>query len=105
MSLYIQNLSTEQKREIHRLLENPDPDFPAKRLYIVLRSAAGEDISTIAEAVELHPIHVRKWINRFLFSGVEGLRSVKSPGRPPLFSVEQRNSIMGIAKVNPRMLG
>lgn len=105
MSLRIKNLSSKQWEQIHALLSNPEEDLPVKRLQIVLRSATGEDVPVIAKAVNLHPINVRKWIHRYMTSGVDGLRSGKSPGRPSLFSPEQRASIVRVAKSNPRRLG
>jgi transposase len=48
---------------------------------------------------------VRKWIHRFNRYGLDGLRSGKSPGRPPVFTEEQRNRIVAIASTNPRLLG
>jgi transposase len=62
-------------------------------------------VPEISEEVHLHPINVRKWIHRFNRYGLDGLRSGKSPGRPPIFNEEQRNEIVGIANTNPRLLG
>ena len=105
MALYIQNLSNEQMQQLKLLVHQPEEDLPINRLMIVLLSAEGKGVPEISNEVNLHPINVRKWIHRFSSSGVDGLRSGKSPGRPPLFSSAQRNDIMRIAKANPRALG
>ena len=59
----------------------------------------------ISEEVNLHPINVRKWIHRFNELGLDGLRSGKSPGRPPVFSEEQRAQIVQTSRTSPRQLG
>ena len=105
MALYIQNLTNEQLQQLELLVHQPEEDLPVNRLMIVLLSAKGKGVPEISSAVNLHPINVRKWIHRFSSSGVDGLRSGKSPGRPPLFSGEQRHEIMRVAKANPRTLG
>ncbi len=105
MALYIQNLTNEQLQQLELLVHQPEEDLPVNRLMIVLLSAKGKGVPEISSAVNLHPINVRKWIHRFSSKGVDGLRSGKSPGRPPLFSSEQRNEIIRVAKANPRSLG
>jgi transposase len=74
-------------------------------LQIIMLSAAGKRVPEISEEVNLHPINVRKWIHRFNEQGLDGLRSGKSPGRPPVFSEDQRAQIVHIARTNPRQLG
>src|SRR5437867_2918903 len=59
MALYVQNLSAEQKRKIHKLCANPEPDLPVKRLLLVLYSAEGISVPALAELVALHPKNVR----------------------------------------------
>ncbi|MDQ3250174.1 MAG: helix-turn-helix domain-containing protein [Chloroflexota bacterium] len=104
MALYIQNLSNEEQQQLQLLVHQPEEDLPINRLMIVLLSAEGKGVPEISGEVKLHPINVRKWIHRFSSKGLDGLRSGKSPGRPPLFSAEQRNQIIRVAKANPRTL-
>ncbi|MDE0079842.1 MAG: helix-turn-helix domain-containing protein, partial [Caldilineaceae bacterium] len=54
--------------------------------------------------VDLHPINVRKWIHRYNQHGLDGLRSGKSPGRPPVFTAAQREAIVDIASADPTSL-
>ena len=86
-------------------LRSPEEDLPAHRLQIIMLSASGKRVPEISEEVHLHPINVRKWIHRFNEMGLDGLRSGKSPGRPPVFSEEQRLRICDIANTNPRLFG
>jgi transposase len=105
MALYIQNLDRQALQQIEAMVYQQEEDLPENRLRIVLLSAEGKSVPEISKAVNLHPINVRKWIHRFSRSGVDGLRSGKSPGRPRLFTHDQRQRIIGIAQADPRHLG
>ena len=105
MALYVRNLEDREIDQLQRLIEREESDLPASRLRIVRLSAEGKRVPEISQVVDLHPINVRKWIHRFNADGLEGLRSGKSPGRPPLFTEQQRRQISRIAMTNPRMLG
>lgn len=105
MALYIQNLDRHALQQLETMVYQREEDLPENRLRIVLLSAEGKSVPEISRTVNLHPINVRKWIHRFSKNGVEGLRSGKSPGRPRLFTAEQRQRIIGVASVDPRGLG
>lgn len=105
MALYVRELNMDEWNTLERLVQQPENDLPVQRLMIVLLSAQGERVQEVSKEVELHPINVRKWIHRFNQSGFEGLRSGKSPGRPPVFSAKQRNRIVDIANTDPKQLG
>lgn len=105
MALYVQNLSEEEQKQIEGLICEPEDDLPVNRLLIILLSAEGKSVPEISQTVNLHPINVRKWIHRYTANGIAGLRSGKSPGRPRLFTLKQRNQISKIAGTSPRSLG
>jgi len=105
MALYTRKLKQQERKTLESHLDSPEDDLPTHRLQIIMLSAAGKRVPEISEEVHLHPINVRKWIHRFNRYGLDGLRSGKSPGRPPVFSEEQRNKIVTIANTNPRLLG
>lgn len=105
MALYTRKLKLQERKTLEAHLNAPEEDLPAHRLQIIMLSAAGKRVPEISEEVKLHPINVRKWIHRFNEQGLDGLRSGKSPGRPPVFSEEQREQIVYIAHTNPRQLG
>jgi len=105
MALYTRKLKQQERKNLEAHLRAPEEDLPAHRLQIIMLSAAGKRVPEISEEVHLHPINVRKWIHRFNQQGLDGLRSGKSPGRPPVFGDEQRNEIVQIANTNPRVLG
>ena len=105
MALYVQNLSEDEVKQIEALICEPEDDLPVNRLLIILLSAEGKSVPDISQTVNLHPINVRKWIHRYTANGVNGLRSGKSPGRPKLFTTNQRQQISQIAGTSPRSLG
>lgn len=107
MALYVRKLRDTEKTRLNQLMKtvNDEHELPTNRLQIVALSAEGKRVPEISEAVDLHPINVRKWIHRFNQEGFDGLRSGKSPGRPPVFTENQREQILVIAETNPRVLG
>ncbi len=106
MSLYVRELTPEEKEEIEYLIDHPEQSpIPVERLMIVYLSSHGTKVQQIAETVGLHPINVRKWIHRFNARGLEGLITRKSPGRPRVFDEKQRKKIVEIAQKSPREFG
>ena len=58
----------------------------ARRARAMLLLAQGERYAHVAERVGLAERHVRKWAQRFLDRGPDGLHDKARPGRPPVFS-------------------
>ena len=105
MALYVRELEDAEWNELESMLEDQDGDVPVQRLMIVLLSTQGQRVQEISRDVDLHPINVRKWIHRFNAEGMGGLRSGKSPGRPPVFDDRQRDQIVTLANSDPRKMG
>ncbi len=104
MALYVRKLEEEEWEELERIIQNMENDVSVQRLMIILLSAQGHKVQEISREVDLHPINVRKWIHRYNTDGLDGLRSGKSPGRPPVFTEEQRKAIVDIASADPTSL-
>ena len=104
MALYVRKLEEEEWDELERTIQNMENDVSIQRLMIILLSAQGQKVQEISREVDLHPINVRKWIHRYNKHGLDGLRSGKSPGRPPVFSEAQRTAIVEIASADPASL-
>jgi transposase len=105
MALYVRELGEDERKQLDHLIQEQENDLPLQRLLIILLSSQGRRVMEISRAVDLHPINVRKWIHRFNADGIDGLRSGKSPGRPPLFTDEQRDRIVQVAGTDPRRQG
>ena len=105
MALYVRSLKADERAQLEDMLGLATHDELGRRARIILLSAERigvQDISTIAG---LHPINVRKWIHRFNRYGLSGLYPRRSPGRPKLFTEDQRHAIVGMASTNPQELG
>lgn len=105
MALFVRRLAGSEVELVEQLMRRSENDLPQNRLRIIQLSADGHKVPEISKEVDLHPINVRKWIHRFNELGIDGLRSGKSPGRPPLFTDAQREKITRIASMDPRSLG
>jgi transposase len=104
MALYVRELGEDDWEELERTIQNLENDVTVQRLMIILLSAQGHKVQEISREVDLHPINVRKWIHRYNKQGLDGLRSGKSPGRPPVFTEAQRQAIVKIASAAPASL-
>lgn len=104
MALYARALKADELAELNKLGDDTDSEL-VRRAQIVLLSAQHVGVHDISREVGLHPINVRKWIHRFNRYGLQGLRPRRSPGRPRLFSDEQRQAIVGLATREPQELG
>lgn len=101
MTLYVRTVEEEEQKDLEQIIQEPESDIPIQRILIIHLSAQGHRVQDISREVDLHPINVRKWIHRFNQNGLDGLRSGKSPGRPPVFTNNQRQKIVEIANTNP----
>jgi transposase len=104
MALYVRTLKAEETSRVEEILRGLDPEL-ARRARIIQLSAQRMGVHEISRLVGLHPINVRKWIHRFNRMGTNGLFPRRSPGRPRLFSEEQRRAIVGLATTDPQELG
>ena len=104
MALYVRELRREEEQQLSRWLRSGDPDLQ-RRVQVILLSRAGYRVPEIGPLLSAHPSNLRKWIHRFNRFGLSGLFPRRSPGRPRLFSHEQRESIVGLATTEPRRPG
>ena len=105
MALYVRTLKAEERAKLEEILRLQSHDEMGRRARIVLLSSAHVGVQEISSAAGLHPINVRKWIHRFNRYGMNGLYPRRSPGRPKLFTEDQREAIVGMASANPQDLG
>ena len=105
MTLYVRNLKADERARLEDLLRSAEHDDLGRRARIVLLSSAHIAVQDIGAIAGMHPINVRKWIHRFNRYGLEGLYPRHSPGRPKVFSEDQRQAIVGMASSDPQELG
>src|SRR5215468_9511275 len=95
-------LSGEQQAELRSRLNSDVYDGSvAWRAQIVLWGDAGYSVGEIADMAGTTRITVRKWLDRYAQSGVEGLESRKSTGRPKTVSDEERARILALTRKTP----
>lgn len=105
MALYVRTLRADDRVQLEEMLRSEPQGEIGQRARIVLLSAERLGVQDISKIAGLHPINVRKWIHRFNRYGLNGLSPRRSPGRPKLFSEDQRQAIIGIASTDPQELG
>jgi transposase len=105
MALYVRTLKAEERVKLEEILRLQPHDEMGRRARIVLLSAERVGVQEISAIAGLHPINVRKWIHRFNRYGLNGLSPKRSPGRPKLFTEDQRQAIVGMASTDPQELG
>jgi transposase len=76
-----------------------------KRLLAILAVADEHSIGEVAQTLRVSPEAVRQWLNAFLGRGVAGLRSKKSPGRPPKLTKAQKKQLCKIIDQGPEQAG
>ncbi len=104
MTLYCRTLKADEQPRLEELARGTDEEL-ARRAQIVLLSAQHICVHEISRSVDLHPINVRKWIHRYNRAGIKGLLPRRSPGRPKVFTRQQREAIVRLAATDPRSLG
>lgn len=104
MALYVRAFKADEVVRLEEMLRGADPEL-VRRARIISLSAQRMGVHEISREIGLHPINVRKWLHRFNRYGLQGLLPRRSPGRPRLFSEEQRRAIIGLATTEPQDLG
>ncbi len=76
-----------------------------RRALVVLASAGGNDVATIARLVQTSPDRVREMIHSFNDKGMRALDPQWAGGRPRRITTEERQLIVTTARKRPRSLG
>ena len=76
-----------------------------RRAMVVLASAGGNDVATIARLVQTSPDRVREMIHRFNDLGMRSLDPQWAGGRPRQITMTDRALIVATATKRPRSLG
>ena len=81
-------------------------DLPkVKRILVVLLLSSGKAISEIVELLQVSRQAIYDWIKNYLWKGVKGLHSGKSPGRAPKLTKTQRRELGQLIKKGPEACG
>ena len=75
-----------------------------KRAHAILLSAKGATINQLQDIFEVDRDTISAWIKRFKTSGVEGLKSLPIPGRPPIYTEDELRQLKDLIDQEPRQI-
>ena len=98
-------VTAEQRAAVERRLGRRDlPRRERERLEMVKAAGHGDDEQAIARWSGRTVRTVRRWLNRFVSAGVDGLRDVPRPGRPVKADAAYRVALEQAVTTVPRAL-
>lgn len=99
-------LTAAQRSRIKKLARSQKaPHQLVVRANIVLLAAGGLSNAAIASRLNVKDDTARKWRGRFAADGIDGLKDLPRPGRPPRFSALQRAQVKALACSLPATSG
>jgi transposase len=86
-------LSTKQREELEAVVRRGTSEHRmAQRSRMVLLRADGVLVLEIARRLQVSRMSVRRWCDRYLEQGFQGLSDLPRPGRPPSLSLRRNAS-------------
>lgn len=101
-SPYVVTLTESDRETLQaRLRAATTPQRDVLRARIVLAAADGDANAQIARDLGVHLDTVRKWRRRYCTDGLDGLRDLPRPGRPPAFTAVEVAGVKALACSEP----
>ena len=98
----VREISNEEGQRLLRIVRRSSGSVVTwRRAQMVLLSAQGMDVARIAEVAFTSPDRVREVLHNFNDDGFESLYPRYAGGRPPTFTLPQRQQIKKIALARP----
>ena len=91
-SRYIELDEESAARVLHNSKHGSTATF-RQRCRLIHLSHQGYDIATLAELESLTRQSVAKWFNRYEADGIDGLRTRRGQGRPPIVRMDNRKVV------------
>lgn len=88
------NLTKEQRVELEYAVYFDPRPFMRKRCQFILRKADGLSSKAIAEELSSSILTVDRWMNRYLKSGMEGLRNKPGQGTKPIMDSSDKEKVI-----------
>jgi transposase len=105
----VRRLNDAEGRELQRIVRRGGKSDRSivkwRRAMVVLASAGGNDVASIARLVQTSPDRVREMIHRFNDLGMRSLDPQWAGGRPRQITTKDREVIVTTAKTRPTKLG
>jgi transposase len=90
------------REELERLARSrTEAKRMTERAQIILGCLAGQRVKAIAHACHTRPNTVIKWRQRFMQSGLAGLRDAPRPGAKPVYGEDFRNRVLALLEQPP----
>ena len=89
-------LTNKTKRDLEKMLADSKKRGNLRevnRCKAVLSVLAGCDSETVSRILRVCRESIRIWLNKFILKGVEGLKSVKPPGRPSKLTKKEKTEL------------
>lgn len=106
-SAYSIHLDPKQQEALQKILRSGKAEVRLQfRASIIWQLAVEQKKEAqVAEELKTSTKTVRKWRNRFIQSGIEGLHDLPRSGAPTKFSISQRCEVIAIACDEPKSYG
>jgi transposase len=101
---FIQPLSNETLQLLKRVHKQSRHHRVRQRAHCIVLSAQGYTTTRLSDIFQVDRITIYHWFNAWEQKGFPGLYSRKGPGRPPLFTRDQKDQIRQWIKQFPRNL-
>lgn len=88
------NLTKKQRVELEYMMHFDTRPFMQKRCQYVLLKAEGRSSKSIAEELSTTVLTVNRWVNRYLESGMDGLRNKSGPGAKPIMDSSDTEEVI-----------
>jgi transposase len=101
-------LSHQTQKELNALLQSARElgDLRmTQRILAIQALSQGQDFQTVADILQVCQEALRLWVRNFLLNGPPGLRSKKSPGRPPKLTKTQKKRLDSLICEGPAKAG
>ncbi len=93
------NLTKKQRVELEYVMHFDPRPFMQKRCLYVLKKSEGRSSQSIADELQTSVLTVNRWVNRYLASGMDGLRNKPGQGAKPIMdSTDTEKVIEAIQK-------
>lgn len=88
------NLTKKQRVELEYVLHFDPRPFMQKRSQYILLKAEGRSSKSIAEELSSSVLTVNRWVNRYLKSGMDGLRNKPGQGAKPIMDSSDTEKVI-----------
>jgi transposase len=101
---FVNKLSEEIKRQLGEIYRDHADFAFRQRAHAILLSDKGFTINQLQDIFEVDRDTVSAWIGLFEQSGVDGLKPLPRPGRPPIYNEDEVRQFKDLVDQEPRQI-